>query len=83
MPTYRALRFIRRPAFVSSLFGFTFFATVLTVSTSNILPCPARHNKNRFAESELKGASVVGARPSVTVAKRPKRWIEENHPALD
>ncbi|KAJ7283825.1 hypothetical protein C8J57DRAFT_1121603 [Mycena rebaudengoi] len=75
----RALRFTQRRTFVSSLFGFTFFATVITVSASNILPCPARSNKGRYADSELERMDADGAR-SVTVAKRPRRWIEEVHP---
>ncbi|KAJ6629160.1 hypothetical protein B0H10DRAFT_1988185 [Mycena sp. CBHHK59/15] len=76
---YRALRFTQRRNFVSSLFGFTFFATVITVSASNILPCPARPNKGRHADSELEGMDADGVR-RVIVAKRPRRWIEEVHP---
>lgn len=83
MPPYRALRFTHRRAFVSSLFGVTFFATVLTVSASNILPCPARPNKSRFADSELEGGSLVGAGRRVTITKRPRRWIEESRPDLE
>ncbi|KAJ7499084.1 hypothetical protein FB451DRAFT_1204221 [Mycena latifolia] len=80
---YRALRFTQQRQFVSSLFGFTFIAAVVTVSASNILPCPAIAHKGRYADSEATnstdGIEGVGAR-SVTVAKRPRRWIEEVYP---
>ncbi|KAJ7699913.1 hypothetical protein B0H17DRAFT_1047639 [Mycena rosella] len=80
---YRALRFTQQRQFVSSLFGFTFLAAVVTVSASNILPCPARLNKGRYADSNIEDehgmGGAEGARP-VTVAKRPRRWIEEVHP---
>ncbi|KAJ7904359.1 hypothetical protein B0H14DRAFT_2662440 [Mycena olivaceomarginata] len=49
---YRALRFTQKRQFVSSLFGFTFLAAVVTVSASSILPCPARPTKGRYADSE-------------------------------
>ncbi|KAJ7781417.1 hypothetical protein B0H16DRAFT_1298979 [Mycena metata] len=76
---YRALRFTQRRQFVSSLFGFTFLAAVVTVSASSILPCPARVTKGRYADVEV--GIGEGAAPRVTVAKRPpRRWIEEVHP---
>lgn len=78
MSMYKALRLTQRRQLVTSLFGFTFFAAILTVSASNILPCPSRPNKNRFADSDIEGDIAVGGR--VTVAKRPRRWIEEKHP---
>ncbi|KAI6035199.1 hypothetical protein F5J12DRAFT_686504, partial [Pisolithus orientalis] len=64
----------RRRTFVSALFGLTFFAAVLTVSASNILPCPVRPNRNRYADSEetVSGGGVTGI-----VEKRPGRWIQE------
>jgi len=77
---YRALRFTQQRQFVSSLFGITFLAAVITVSASSILPCPARPNKGRFADSEVEGAISEGEVRRVTVAKRPRRWIEEVHP---
>ncbi|KAJ7179290.1 hypothetical protein C8R46DRAFT_887173, partial [Mycena filopes] len=78
---YRALRFTQRRQFVSSLFGFTFLAAVVTVSASNILPCPAHVNKGRYADSELEGGLGGAVAPRVTVAKRPpRRWIEEVYP---
>ncbi|EDR12940.1 uncharacterized protein LACBIDRAFT_311995 [Laccaria bicolor S238N-H82] len=77
MSIYRALRFTRR-RFVSSLFSFTFFATVITVSASNILPCPARPQRGRFADSDEERMPVAVS--DVNVTKRPRRWIEEKHP---
>ncbi|PFH52883.1 hypothetical protein AMATHDRAFT_138962, partial [Amanita thiersii Skay4041] len=72
----KALRFTQRRTFVSALFAITFFTSVVTVSASNLLPCPARPNKNRFADSD-EGQTLVGP---VKVAKKPRRWIEEKHP---
>jgi len=77
---YRALRFTQKRQFVSSLFGFTFIAAVVTVSASSILPCPVRPVKGRYADSEDEGRISEGD-ARVTVAKRPpRRWIEEVHP---
>ncbi|KAH7918832.1 hypothetical protein BV22DRAFT_1075891 [Leucogyrophana mollusca] len=72
MPISRTLRFThqQRRTVVSSLFVLTFFASVLTVSASNILPCPVRHNRHRYADSERRQGAAV-------VEKRPRRWIEE------
>jgi len=81
----RALRFTQQRQFVSSLFAFTFLAAVVTVSASNILPCPVRPNKARYADSEADsamGGAGGEAAQRVTVAKRPRRWIEEVHPRL-
>ena len=69
-------RFTRRRTFVSTLFTVTFFASMLTVSASNILPCPARPDKSRFTDSDME----QGVGGSVKVAKRPRRWIEERLP---
>ncbi|KAJ6509978.1 hypothetical protein C8R47DRAFT_964502 [Mycena vitilis] len=77
----RALRFSQRRQFVSSLFGLTFLGAVVTVSASNILPCPARPTKGRYADSDVEGGISGGEEVRrVTVAKRPRRWIEEVHP---
>ncbi|KAK7061584.1 hypothetical protein R3P38DRAFT_3166554 [Favolaschia claudopus] len=84
---HRALRFTQKREFVSSLFGFTFVAAVVTVSAPAILPCPARSTKGRYADSDSDGENVEmpggggSASTRVTVAKRPpRRWIEEVHP---
>ncbi|KAJ7638653.1 hypothetical protein FB45DRAFT_903469 [Roridomyces roridus] len=74
-----AFRFTQQRRFVSSLFGLTFVATVVTVSASNILPCPALPKKGRYADTDTAGGAPEGV--TVTVAKRPpRRWIEEVHP---
>ncbi|KIL68137.1 hypothetical protein M378DRAFT_72447 [Amanita muscaria Koide BX008] len=65
--------------FVSTLFGITFFASMLTVSASNLLPCPARTDKSRFADSDMEQSGRN--RNPVKVAKRPHRWIEEKQPS--
>ena len=74
----------RARSLTSSLFGLTFFACVLTVSASNMLPCPAHPNRGRFADD---GNSVGDNHPpnerrAIVVEKRPRRWIEERHPRL-
>ncbi|KAK0468037.1 uncharacterized protein EV420DRAFT_1502494 [Desarmillaria tabescens] len=74
---YRALRFTKRRTFLSSIFGATAAATVLTVSASNLLPCPARPDKSRFADNGVDTVQLTG---KVVVAKRPRRWIEEKNP---
>jgi len=72
------LRFTQGRTFVSSLFGFTFIATVVTVSASKILPCPARPDKSRSLDSDEQVQSNL---PVIVVAGKPKKWIEEKHPA--
>ncbi|KAA1466138.1 hypothetical protein DENSPDRAFT_14505 [Dentipellis sp. KUC8613] len=67
-----------RRTITSYLFGLTFFASILTVSASDVLPCPVRPDTRRFADGEqLPG----GMRRPVVVEKRPSRWIEEKPPA--
>lgn len=65
----------QRRAFVTSLFGLTFFAACLTVSASNLLPCPVRPNKHRFADDHSPEDTT-----QIQLVKRPKRWIEEKIP---
>ncbi|KIJ70284.1 hypothetical protein HYDPIDRAFT_77821 [Hydnomerulius pinastri MD-312] len=64
----------RRRAFISTLFGLTFFASVLTVSASNVLPCPVRPDRSRYADSEVE---TQGKTAAAVVEKRPRRWIQE------
>ncbi|KIJ19935.1 hypothetical protein PAXINDRAFT_67494 [Paxillus involutus ATCC 200175] len=64
----------QRRTFISALFGLTFFASVLTVSTSGVLPCPVRPDRSRFADSE---GRVQGNNTAAVVEKRPRRWIQE------
>ena len=80
MSIHKLLRLSQRRSFISSLFGFTFIATCLTVSASNILPCPVRPERGRFADSgnDNERAPVKGGQ--VKVVKRPRRWIEEKAP---
>lgn len=76
----RGLHFTHRQRrkFISSLFGLTFVASVITVSAS-ALPCPANHN--RFADGTLKdGDDARRARGVTIVEKKPRRWIEETNP---
>ncbi|KAH8997144.1 hypothetical protein EDB86DRAFT_2803696, partial [Lactarius hatsudake] len=42
---------------LTSLFGagVTFFACLLTVSASNVLPCPAHPQRGRFADGDEEG----------------------------
>lgn len=77
MPPRAAAHFrvLRNKTLTSTLFAITFAASVLTVAASNVLPCPVRPDRLRFAE----GSSAADGRP-VIVQKRPSRWIEERAP---
>jgi cytochrome c oxidase assembly factor 2 len=74
----------RARALTSSLFGLTFFACVLTVSASNMLPCPAHLHRGRFADdgNNTGDHQPSNGRRAIVVEKRPRRWIEERHPRL-
>ncbi|KAI0267241.1 hypothetical protein BGY98DRAFT_1025533, partial [Russula aff. rugulosa BPL654] len=68
----------------SFLFGLSFFASIWTVSTSNVLPCPAHPHRGRFA---VDGNNVGDHQPSngrraIIVEKQPRIWIEEHHPRV-
>ena len=78
MAIHKVLRLSQRRSVISSLFGLTFIATCLTVSASNILPCPVRPERGRFADSDNGAASAKDGQ--VKVVKRPRRWIEEKAP---
>ncbi|KAF8558995.1 hypothetical protein OG21DRAFT_1454084 [Imleria badia] len=73
MPVLRMTHQQRR-TLISTLFGVTFFASVLTVSASNVLPCPVRPDRNYHADSERKARG--GESPAV-VERPPRRWIQE------
>ena len=73
--TFRLNTGIRR-SLISSLFGFTFLASVATVSASAFLPCPVP--RGRYADAH-EIASAAGRAPAV-VEKKPRRWIEETRP---
>jgi cytochrome c oxidase assembly factor 2 len=75
MSIHKLLRLSQRRSVISSLFGLTFIATCLTVSASNMLPCPVRPDRGRFADSDNQGALLKDGQ--VKVVKRPRRWIEE------
>ena len=73
----------QRRTFISSLFGLTFLASVVTVSASAFLPCPV----NRGCHADGKGpgmhtgyANANGKRGVTVVEKKPRRWIEETRP---
>ncbi|KAH9984598.1 hypothetical protein BJV77DRAFT_167252 [Russula vinacea] len=73
----------RARSLTSSLFGLTFFACVLTVSASNMLPCPAHPHRGRFADGDNDGDhQPPSGQRGIVVEKRPRRWIEERHPRL-
>jgi len=78
MSIHKLLRLSQRRSVISSLFGLTFIAACLTVSASNILPCPVRPDRGRFADSYNQGAQMKDGQ--VKVVKRPRRWIEEKTP---
>lgn len=69
----------QRRNFISSLFGLTFLASVVTVSASTFLPCPA--HRNRYADGDSGDVEGMGGRRGITVVeKKPRRWIEETRP---
>ena len=71
----------QRRTFIASLFGFTFLASVATVSASALLPCPV--TRGRYADSEGAMSMESGKRraaPAVVEVKKPRRWIEETRP---
>ncbi|KZT12979.1 uncharacterized protein LAESUDRAFT_605820, partial [Laetiporus sulphureus 93-53] len=77
----RALNVInprQRRTVVSMLFGLTAFASIVTVSASNVLSCPA-HDRERFADGVAQ-EGMKGRRAVTVVEKRPRRWIEETRP---
>ncbi|KAH0839648.1 hypothetical protein J3R83DRAFT_566 [Lanmaoa asiatica] len=74
MPGILRITHRQRRTFISALFGLTFFASVLTVSASNVLSCPVRPDRNYHADSERKAR---GDRSPAVVDKRPRRWIQE------
>ncbi|KAG2369983.1 hypothetical protein BDR07DRAFT_1322608 [Suillus spraguei] len=82
MPISKSFRltYQQRRTLVSTLFGLTFFASVLTVSASNVLPCPVRPDRSRYSDTERKAG---GKRPAPVVEKMPRRWIQERSPSED
>lgn len=75
----RVLRFAKGRAFITSLFSITFFATVITVSASNVLACPARPKRGTFADTDRN--VLMNGREVVVVARKTRKWIEEKPPA--
>ncbi|KAI0290596.1 hypothetical protein BC826DRAFT_913044 [Russula brevipes] len=73
----------RARSLTSSLFIVTSLACVLTVSASDVLPCPAHPRRGRFADDgdSSDGHRHPPSRRTVVVEKRPRRWIEERHRA--
>jgi cytochrome c oxidase assembly factor 2 len=80
----RALRLTpaQRRSATTSLFAATALAAVLSVSAA-ALPCPA--HGGRFADADTPAEKTGAPRPAAAtvVARRPRRWIEEVHPAAD
>jgi cytochrome c oxidase assembly factor 2 len=71
----------RTRSLASSLFGVTFLACVLTVSASDVFPCPAHSQRGRFADGDMDGSRHPPKSRTVVVEKRARRWIEERHPS--
>ena len=70
----------QRRTFISSLFGLTFLASVVTVSASAILPCPAHRGRYADGEAPRTAELSMAGRRAVVVEKKPRRWIEETRP---
>lgn len=73
----RALRFAQGRTFITSLFSITFFATVVTVSASNVLPCPVRPERRAFADTDK---NPINGMEVVVVGRKTRKWIEEKPP---
>ncbi|KAI5120519.1 hypothetical protein M0805_000104 [Coniferiporia weirii] len=80
----------QRRSFISSLFTATFFASIITVAASSILPCPARKPRVEFAgdgsdysssDREFIGSTGVSPKRGST-ERKTRRWIEEKPPGL-
>jgi len=71
---------LHRRKFVSSLFALTFFVSVVTVSASNVLPCPARGDRSRYADVDEEREDSRRRKDVTVVEKKPRRWIEEAKP---
>ncbi|TFK93870.1 hypothetical protein K466DRAFT_537130 [Polyporus arcularius HHB13444] len=73
----------QRRTFISSLFGLTFLASVVTVSASALLPCPAHPTRGRYLDGSPEAnadLNMSGRRGVTVVEKKPRRWIEETRP---
>ncbi|EJD01042.1 uncharacterized protein FOMMEDRAFT_110545 [Fomitiporia mediterranea MF3/22] len=79
----------QRRSFISSLFTATFFASIITVAASQILPCPAQKRRAEFyaggdGSSSSSSSSTSDAWTNVptrrTGERKPRRWIEEKTP---
>jgi cytochrome c oxidase assembly factor 2 len=79
----RGLRFtpVQRRHATSTLFAATAIAAIVVVASSNILPCPVRPNRGRYADSEEGLTLQDGGSARPIVARRPRRWIEETAPS--
>ncbi|ELU41782.1 RNA recognition motif domain-containing protein [Rhizoctonia solani AG-1 IA] len=81
----RSIRFrispTQRRSLVSSLFGLTFFGSIVTVAASSVLPCPARSTRVRLADS-METTPGEPSQQRVTIEKRQRRWIEEKYPSV-
>ncbi|KIK65444.1 hypothetical protein GYMLUDRAFT_219498 [Collybiopsis luxurians FD-317 M1] len=74
----RALHFVQGRTFITSLFSVTFFATVVTVSASNVLPCPARPEHRTYADTD--DNTLIKGGEAVVISKKTRKWIEEKPP---
>lgn len=72
MSTSRALYLgpRQRRKFISSLFGLTALASVVTVSASAILPCPADRGRYLDAQEPAAAAALNGGRRGIVVEKK-------------
>jgi cytochrome c oxidase assembly factor 2 len=76
---------LRRPnqrKFRATLFSLTFVAATVTVSASNILPCPVRPEKERWldASGQYSNAENMSQMKVAVVPQKKRRWIEEKLP---
>ncbi|KAL1761463.1 hypothetical protein FB107DRAFT_254851 [Schizophyllum commune] len=71
MSLARAIRFTQRRSFISSLFGATFFGTIITVAASSILPCPVgADGQRRYADADTFPSGQPPLPPSKQVANK-------------
>ncbi|KAL5508355.1 hypothetical protein ACEPAH_5974 [Sanghuangporus vaninii] len=82
-PTLLRLSTSQRRSIISSLFTATFFASIITVAASQILPCPAHKRRAYYANdggSSSSDAWLNAAQTRRAGEKKTRRWIEEKMP---
>ena len=83
--TFLRLSTSRQRSIISSLFTATFFASIITVAASQILPCPAQKRRALYDNDSGSSGSDVWLNAGTQSRRAPgekktRRWIEEKMP---